>query len=311
MKTHITDTILMVRPVNFRMNEQTAVNNYFQETLEIENTKINQKAQDEFDAFVKKLREKDINVVVINDTKKPDTPDSIFPNNWISFHQDGTVTLYPMFAKNRRRERRLDILETLRNNDFNIGKLIDYTKFEKENIFLEGTGSMVLDRENKTAYCSLSERADKGLFMKFCNDFEYAPVVFTSYQSTKGKRLPIYHTNVMMCLGDDFVIICLNSIDDEAEKLNVINYLQRDGKEIIAISEEQLNQFAGNMLQVQGQDEKIYLVMSSLAYNSLDVSQITKINQHCLILHSDLNTIESLGGGSARCMMAEIFLPKN
>ncbi|MBU2974171.1 citrulline utilization hydrolase CtlX [Zobellia sp. B3R18] len=307
----ITNTILMIRPVNFRMNEQTAVNNYFQEDIDIQNTTINEKAQQEFDAFVTILRSKGVNVVVVEDTKEPDTPDSIFPNNWISFHANGTVGLYPMFAENRRNERREDILETLEENGFQIENIVDYTSAEAEGVFLEATGSMALDRVNKKAYCALSSRADEDLFIEFCEDFEYSPVIFTANQSVDGKRMPIYHTNVMMCLAEDFSVICLDTIDDKKERKNVIGHLKEDGKEVIAITEQQMHHFAGNMLQVSGSDDKRYLVMSSSAYHSLTPAQVEAIEKHCEIIHSSLETIETCGGGSARCMMAEVFLPRS
>lgn len=306
----ITNSILMVRPVDFRMNEQTAVNNYFQEGLDLENAKINKKAQKEFDAFVSVLREKGVNVIVVHDTLEPSTPDSIFPNNWISFHSNGTVALYPMFAENRRSERREDILDLLEEQGFRIDNIIDYTSAEDDDVFLESTGSMILDRVNKKAYCALSERADEELFIEFCEDFEFTPVVFKANQSVDGKRMPIYHTNVMMCLADDFSVVCLDAIDDKKEKKNVVQHLKGDGKEVITISEAQMHQFAGNMLQVQGSNMERFLVMSSAAYHSLAKDQIAKIQKHCQIIHSSLETIETCGGGSARCMMAEIFLPK-
>ena len=306
----ITNTILMVRPVNFRMNEQTAVNNYFQEDLDLMNQTINRKAQEEFDAFVIVLRDKGIHVIVVDDTKEPDTPDSIFPNNWISFHADGTVGLYPMFAENRRNERREDILDILEEEGFLIKNIMDYTSAEEEGVFLEGTGSILMDRVNKKAYCTLSVRADEELFIEFCEDFEYTPVIFTAYQSVDGKRLPIYHTNVMMCLAENFSVICLDTIDDKKEKKNVVDHLKQDGKEIITITEEQMHHFAGNMLQVLGKDNKRYLVMSSAAYTSLTPTQVKSIEKYCEIIHSSLETIEACGGGSARCMMAEVFLPK-
>ncbi|WP_276167918.1 citrulline utilization hydrolase CtlX [Zobellia alginiliquefaciens] len=307
----ITNTILMIRPVNFRMNEQTAVNNYFQEDIDVQNTTINEKAQQEFDAFVEILRSKGVNVVVVEDTKEPDTPDSIFPNNWISFHANGTVGLYPMFAENRRSERREDILDILEENGLTIENVVDYTSAEEENVFLEATGSMALDRVNNKAYCALSDRADEGLFIEFCEDFEYSPVIFTANQSVGGKRMPIYHTNVMMCLAEDFSVICLDTIDDKKERKNVVDHLKQDGKEVIAITEQQMHHFAGNMLQVLGGNEKRYLVMSSSAYHSLTPSQIEAIEKHCEIIHSSLETIETCGGGSARCMMAEVFLPRS
>ncbi|MEP2278529.1 arginine deiminase-related protein [Maribacter sp.] len=307
----ITNTILMIRPVSFRMNEQTAVNNYFMEDIDLKNQEINLKAQEEFDAFVSVLKSKGVNVIVVQDTKEPDTPDSIFPNNWISFHANGTVGVYPMFAENRRNERREDIFEILEENNFKIKDVIDYTSAEDEELYLEGTGSILIDRVNNKAYCALSERADEELFIEFCEDFDFFPVIFTANQSVDGKRLPIYHTNVMMALAETFVVICSDSIDDKKERKNVLDHLKKDGKEIITITEQQMHQFAGNMLQVLGSDDKRYMVMSSAAFHSLTPKQVAQIEKHCAILHSSLHTIETCGGGSARCMMAEVFLPKN
>ena len=305
----ITNTILMVRPSGFRMNEQTVVNNFFQEDLKLRNATINTMALEEFDAFVGVLRAKGIKVVVVDDNPAIDTPDSIFPNNWISFHEDGTVGIYPMFAKNRRKERREDILDLLEDDGFDIDNLMDYTAAEDEGYFLEGTGSVVMDRINRKAYCALSARADEELFIEFCEDFEYTPVIFTAYQTVEDKRMPIYHTNVMMCVGENFAVICLEAIDDKSERKNVMGHLKDDGKEIIAITENQMHQFAGNMLQVLGAFDKRYVVMSSAAFESLTPSQIKKLEKHGEILHSDLKTIETCGGGSARCMIAEVFLP--
>lgn len=306
-----TNTILMIRPVQFRMNEQTAVNNYFQEDLDLKNAVINAKAQEEFDAFVEKLQAVGVHVIVVSDNKELDTPDSVFPNNWVSFHENGDVALYPMFAENRRKERREDILEHIEAQGFTIENIVDYTSAEKEGIFLEGTGSLLLDRVNKKAYCALSARADEDLFIEFCEDFEYTPVIFTAYQTVEGERKPIYHTNVMMCLAETFAVICLDSIDDKKERKNILKHLKEDGKEVIAITEEQVANFAGNMLQVRGLDNKRFLVMSQAAHDSLTTAQIKTIEKHCDILSSSLETIETCGGGSARCMMAEIFLPKN
>ena len=307
----ITNTILMIRPVSFRMNEQTAVNNYFMEDIDLKNQEINQKAQEEFDAFVSALKNKGVNVIVIEDTKEPDTPDSIFPNNWISFHSNGVVGVYPMFAENRRNERREDIFLTLEENGFKINEVIDYTSAEDEGLFLEGTGSILIDRVNKKAYCALSQRANEDLFIEFCEDFDFFPVIFTANQSVDGKRLPIYHTNVMMALAENFVVICTDSIDDKKERKNVLDHLKIDGKEIITITEKQMHHFAGNMLQVLGSEGRKYMVMSTAAFNSLTPKQIAQIENHCPILHSSLDTIETCGGGSARCMMAEVFLPKS
>ncbi|ARV15036.1 citrulline utilization hydrolase CtlX [Polaribacter sp. SA4-12] len=306
-----TNTILMIRPINFRMNEQTAINNYYQH--EIDNllpSIINAKAQNEFDVFVDKLRSSGINVIVVSDSDKFDTPDSIFPNNWISFHKDGTVALYPMFAENRRLERREDVLEQLEKEGFLIENIVDYTSAEFDDVFLEGTGSMILDRENNKAYCALSPRADEELFIEFCEDFEYTPIVFTANQTVGGEREAIYHTNVMMCVAETFAIVCLSSIDDKKERKNVLKHLKEDGKKVIDITEEQASNFAGNMLQVHGKDNERFLIMSQAAFDSLTHSQKAQINNHCKIISSSLETIEACGGGSARCMMAEVFLPK-
>lgn len=308
----ITNTILMIRPVSFRMNEQTAVNNYYQKVLEsITPETVQFRALQEFDDFVEKLQAIGVNVIVIDDTKDTDTPDSIFPNNWISFHENGDVALYPMFAENRRLERREDILETLEDLGYQINNVVDYTSAEEEKIYLEGTGSLLLDRVNGKAYCALSPRADEDLLIEFCEDFEFTPVSFVANQTLNEKRVPIYHTNVMMCLGEKFSVICLDSIDDKKERKEIIKHLKEDRKEIIAISEEQVNNFAGNMLQVLGKNEERYIVMSNSAYESLTKQQLNQIEKHGKILYSSLDTIEACGGGSARCMMAEVFLPKN
>ncbi|MDB4270819.1 arginine deiminase-related protein [bacterium] len=306
----ITNTILMIRPVQFRMNEQTAVNNYFMEDIDLQNNTINLKAQQEFDTFVDVLRAKEIEVIVIEDTPVPDTPDSIFPNNWISFHSNGTVVIYPMFAENRRKERRDDILDILEANGFLIENVMDYTSAEKEGLFLEGTGSILMDRVNQKVYCALSDRAHEELVIEFCEDFDCTPVIFTANQSVNGERLPIYHTNVMMCMGEAYAVICLDAIDDKKERKNVVDHLKQDGKEIISITEEQMHHFAGNMLQVAGASDERYLIMSSAAYNSLRPDQISVLEKYNPIVHSALDTIETCGGGSARCMMAEVFLPR-
>lgn len=306
-----TNSILMIRPINFRMNEQTAVNNYYQKVLStMLPDSVNINAQLEFDNYVNKLKSYGVEVIVISDVEDSDTPDSIFPNNWISFHENGTVGIYPMFAENRRHERREDILDQLEEKGFVIKNSVDYTSAENEGVFLEGTGSLLLDRVNRKAYCALSPRADEDLCIEFCEDFEYTPVVFSSFQTVNDKRKAIYHTNVMMCLAETFAVICLESIDDKKERKNVLKHLKEDGKKIIEISEDQVNHFAGNMLQVRGTDDELFLVMSQAAHNSLNQSQLSQIQNHCKIISSPLDTIEACGGGSARCMMAEIFLPK-
>jgi hypothetical protein len=307
-----TNSILMIRPVAFRMNEQTAVNNYYQKVLDgLSPETVNAKAQEEFDTFVNKLKMVGVNVIVVNDTIDPDTPDSIFPNNWISFHESGDVVMYPMFAENRRQERREDILELLEDKGFEMNEFItDYSSAEEDGFFLEGTGSIVLDRENGKAYCALSPRADEELFIEFCEDFDMNPVIFEAFQTVNGERKLIYHTNVMMCIGDTFAVICADCIDDKKERKMVLDSLKSDEKEIILITEAQMNNFAGNMLELMGSDERRYLVMSSSAHQSLTKKQIAQLEEHVTILSSSLDTIEACGGGSARCMMAEIFLPK-
>ena len=304
----ITDTVLMIEPVAFGYNAQTAENNYFQVNSESSSTQ--EKALQEFNSFVEKLRSKDIRVITVKDTLEPHTPDSVFPNNWVSFGADGKVFLYPMFAPNRRDERRSEILEEVKNAGFHISEIEDITHFEEQGKFLEGTGSIIFDHDYKIAYGSVSLRLDEELFKKFCHEIGYEPVVFHSYQTAGTGRLPIYHTNVMMCVADRFVVICLDCIDDEMEREKVQEVIKSTNKELIEITEEQLQQFAGNMLQVRNEEGKTFLVMSKTAFNSLNKDQIERIENYSEILYSDLNTIETNGGGSARCMLAEVFLPK-
>ena len=301
----------MIRPVAFRMNEQTTVNNYYQKVIDgLLPATVNAKAQQEFDAFVAKLKAVGVDVIVVEDTLNPDTPDSIFPNNWISFHENGDISLFPMFAENRRLERREDILDILEEKGFIIENIMDYTSAEEDNFFLEGTGSILLDRANGKAYCALSPRADEELFIEFCEDFDLNPIIFEAFQTVNGERKLIYHTNVMMCIGETYAVICADSIDDKKERKMVIDSLKGDDKEVIYLTEDQVNNFAGNMLEVKGANDRRYLVMSSAAYKSLTKKQIAQLEEHVTILSSSLDTIEACGGGSARCMMAEIFLPK-
>ncbi len=301
----------MIRPVAFRMNEQTAVNNYYQKVIDgLLPATVNAKAQQEFDTFVAKLKAVGVDVIVVEDTLNPDTPDSIFPNNWISFHENGDIALFPMFAENRRLERREDILDILEEKGFVIDNIMDYTSAEEDNFFLEGTGSILLDRENGKAYCALSPRADEELFIEFCEDFDLNPIIFEAFQTVNGERKLIYHTNVMMCIGETYAVICADSIDDKKERKMVIDSLKGDDKEVIYITEDQVNNFAGNMLEVKGTNDRRYLIMSSAAQKSLTKKQIAQLEEHVTILSSSLDTIEACGGGSARCMMAEIFLPK-
>ena len=303
-----TNNILMIRPVDFNFNHQTAINNHYQKTQDGLDA-VNEKAQKEFDLLVEKLQSNGINVLVFDDDLSHDTPDSIFPNNWITFHSNGDIALYPMFAINRRLERREDVLSFVEEKGFSINNIVDYTSAENEDLFLEGTGSMILDRTNKKVYCSLSQRSSEEILIEFCEDFQYTPVVFNSFQNVNDQRLPIYHTNVMMCIAETFAVVCLESIDDQSQQKNVVNHLSESGKEIIEISEDQVEKFSGNMLQLKDTNGDAILVMSDSAHMALTKQQVDKIQKHCKILSSPIPTIETCGGGSVRCMIAEVFLP--
>ena len=309
MFSQITDTLLMIRPVAFRKNEETAVNNYFQTDLSVSNTEIQEMAVKEFDDFVDQLQGKGIKVIVVEDSSSPSTPDSIFPNNWISFHEDGTIWKYPMFAENRRVERREDIIDQLRQ-DFEIREVKSLIKYETKEMYLEGTGSMVLDRPSETVFASLSDRTNIEIIEDFCEQNGYGSLLFNAAQSVDGKRLAIYHTNVMMAMGEQFAIVCMDAIDDCEQRDQLSECLNDIGKEVIEISELQVGNFAGNMMQVKNDVGEKFTVMSSAAYECLNPEQIERIEKYGSIIHSPIPTIEILGGGSVRCMMAEVFLPK-
>jgi hypothetical protein len=293
----------MIRPVNFGYNAETAVNNAFQ--VKGDDDDAQTKALKEFDDFIRLLQKNNVDVIAVDDTNEPHTPDSIFPNNWVSFHNDGSLLLYPMYAVNRRAERKDHVLKKI-SERFIIAKKIDLSGYEGENIFLEGTGSMVLDRDNKIAYACLSPRTHEKVLADFSRQTGYTPVLF---HAVDGKGQAIYHTNVMMCVADTYIVICLDSIPGEKEKENVISIINKTGKEIIDISLEQMNHFAGNMLQIENKEGKKLLVMSTQAYESLTAEQKKKLSSFNPIIHSPLTTIETNGGGSARCMMAEVHLP--
>jgi hypothetical protein len=293
----------MIKPVKFDFNTETAVNNRFQ--VRSAEPAIQEKALAEFEAFIEILQKNGIDVMVIEDSPDPHTPDSVFPNNWISFHEDGTLILYPMFAENRRLERKQTVLDAIHQR-FTVARTIDLTEYERQHLFLEGTGSMVLDRDNKIAYACLSPRTDKSMLEQFCNRTGFTPI---SFSSVDANDQPVYHTNVMMCVADKYVVICLESIKDNVEKARVSNSIMQSGKQIIDISYDQMNRFAGNMLQVNNEEGQVLLVMSSQAYRSLTEKQLKKIESFNPVIHADITTIETNGGGSARCMMAEVFLP--
>lgn len=291
----------MIRPAKFSYNPETAVNNAFQQKQTDEYTQ--EKALNEFDGFVEILRSNGVDVTVIQDSLEPHTPDSIFPNNWFSTH-NGILFLYPMYAVNRRLERNEEIINQILDK-YPASRIEDLSGFEEKNLFLEGTGSMVLDRENRLAYACLSPRTDKEVLDEFCKRTNYRAIVFHAFGAD---RTPVYHTNVLMAVADKYVVICLDSISDSGERSFVEDTIRSSGKEIVPISVQQMNSFAGNMLQVVNRSGEILLVMSTQAYNSLDSEQIKRLRHFNRIVHGSLNTIETNGGGSARCMLAEVFL---
>ena len=299
-----TSNILMIRPVEFGFNAQTAVNNAFLKPGS--DFDVQEKALKEFDDFVEVLRLNGVEVLVIDDNSKHHTPDSIFPNNWISTHDDGQLFIYPMEAENRRLEKRDDIVSTLKEK-YQIINIIDLSYFENENKFLESTGSMVLDRVNKIAYACLSDRTNKDVLLTFSQLIGYKVITFNAVDKN---GTAIYHTNVMMSLGTQFVVICLESVKDDSQKNEVVKSLEKTGKNIVEISYRQMNEFAGNMLQLKNKSQELILVMSERAYNSLLQEQIFQLERYSKLVFSPLNTIEDTGGGSARCMIAEIHLPE-
>ena len=302
MSNQTTAHLLMIRPVNFGYNPETAVNNAFQ--VAGKNTGAQEKALQEFDSFVQVLQQYGVDITVIDDTPLPHTPDAIFPNNWISFHEDGTVVLYPMYAANRRLERKPGVVETI-GKKFIIRETIDLSGHEAEGVFLEGTGSMVLDRQQKIAYACLSPRTDYFVLTEYCEKMGYTAQVFDAVDQ-QGQ--PIYHTNVMMCVADKYVVICMEAITADHEKEQVKNSITTSGKTIVPITYEQMNHFAGNMLQVSNRSGEQLLVMSSQAFSALTKQQVEQLSAYNKIIHSPLDTIETNGGGSARCMMAEVHL---
>jgi hypothetical protein len=298
--------VLMIRPVRFGYNAQTAVNNAFQQEPAVHDDDIQQRALAEFDRLVAVLRSHGVEVLVMEDTPELHTPDSIFPNNWISFHDNGDVFLYPMFAENRRAERKAGVLEAIKQT-FMVRKLTDLTFYEQRGRFLEGTGSIVPDRQSRIAYACLSPRTDKTLLREWCRMAGYRPYSFRAHDR---HGTPVYHTNVMMCVADEYAVVCLESIRSEEEREHLSHTLKETGKTVIPISLAQMEQFAGNMLQVSDREGRSYAVMSSQAFHSLTEAQLTQISHFNAVLHSPLDTIETNGGGSARCMMAEIYLPR-
>ena len=301
-----TSRIMMVRPKNFGFNPHTAESNAYQQVLsELSSDDVQQKALTEFDVFVNILREAGVTVTVIEDLEHPVTPDALFPNNWISFHIQGKIILYPIMAPNRRNEIRMDIPDYFIQENSSI-QLIDFSPLAEEGKFLEGTGSMIMDRVNNIAYASHSDRTDEEVFDLFCQQVGYEGIFF---HAVDANGHPIYHTNVMMALGSSFVVICEESILDPEEKATLRASFKRTGHEVVSISQEQVSQFAGNMLEVRNDRGEIHIVMSKRAFDSLDDSQIQTLEKHGKLLVIPIDIIEVYGGGSVRCMMAEVILP--
>jgi hypothetical protein len=306
-KQQTTSTILMVRPANFGFNPETAANNAFQtDDKSLTVNEIQERALTEFDKMVNILRGRAINVLVAEDSSSPVKTDAIFPNNWLTSHEDGTMILYPMFAPSRRLERSEAIQNKLQK-EFKVTNKIHFEHYEGIERYLEGTGSMILDRQNEICYACISPRTNRSLLDDWCDTMHFKRVAFTAVD---GAGQEIYHTNVMMALGETFVVICLETITDESEKMNLIKHFETTKKDIVDISLEQMQHFAGNMLQVRNDFGETFLVMSQQAFDSLNTAQIAHIQRHTEILSADIKTIETYGGGSARCMMAEIFFEK-
>ena len=302
-----THHVLMVRPASFRANEQTAANNYYQKHTALTAAQSLLQAQSEFDTLVSCLRMNNIKVTVVQDTLTPDTPDALFPNNWFALLGKGQLVLFPMFAENRRAERSNSIFEALSKEGYEVMHTVDYSVYEQKQQFLEGTGSMVLDHQNRIAYCALSARADAHLFHLFCEAFNFKPVVFHAYQTVGTARLLIYHTNVMMVVAPAFALVCLDAVDDPMERASLQDSLTFSGKVVIPLTEKQLTQFAGNMLALTATDGTALLVMSTRAYDALTTKQLLQLQQYVKLVHSPIPTIEDLGGGSVRCMLAEVY----
>jgi len=302
---------MMVRPFAFRYNEETAGDNHFQRRSDLSALEANQKAVEEFDGMVEMLRADGIEVIVFQDDAFPETPDSVFPNNWVTFHDDGRVAIFPMSAESRRGERREEMFDIIADDfGYGIKEIEDFTGFESESLYLEGTGSMVLDRQNRIAYAAMSNRTDLFVLETFCERFDFKYIAFSATQTVADGREPIYHTNVMMAIGGEYAVICPQSIDDSRERGEVLGQLKKSGKKIIEITEAQVAHFAGNVLELENENGSRFCVMSTGAFESLRNDQVEAIEKHAKIIHTPLKTIESLGGGSARCMMAEVFLPK-
>lgn len=306
-----TSNLVMIRPANFGFNPETARNNFYQRRDDRSSEEIQNLALEEFDGFIALLRDQGVQVLVIEDSPEPLKTDAVFPNNWFSTHRDGKIILYPMFSPNRRLERRKEIIEKIMGDSFQVNEIIDLSFFEDSNQFLEGTGSMVMDREKKLIYACFSERTHPVPLSYLGELLGYQVIGFEAVQEIEGKISPIYHTNVMMHIGTDLAVVCLDSISKYSERKLVQESLTRSGKKVIPITPKQKFNFAGNMLEVCNDGGEKFTVMSQAAYDSLTVGQIQSIEKYTTIISPSIPTIEKLGGGSVRCMMAENFLPRN
>jgi len=304
----LTSNLLMIRPCRFFSNPQTADSNKFQGRSKLSDNELQGAALSEFDTLVEKLRQEDINVYVFEDTPEPITPDSVFPNNWISLHSDGTVVLYPMEAENRRLERRIDIIEILKEeHGFYVKKIIDMSYLEDKEEYLEGTGSMILDHVNKIAYACLSSRTHKNALLNFSKKMGFSSIAF---QAKDASGSDVYHTNVIMSLGEKIAVLCEDAIPANFEKKQIISSLKNSGHEIINITLDQMTSFAGNVLEVISNSDEHLMLMSERAKKSLTKEQSSTIEKYCRIVSSPIQNIEDSAGGSVRCMIAEIALPK-
>ena len=308
-RRQITDVVLMVRPSEICFNPQTAGDNFFQrETPDVSQQSAQANANAEFEHFVEQLRVAGIQVIVADVSNDPEAPDAVFPNNWVSFHDDGKVILYPMMAVNRRRERRPEIIEQVRMAGFEVDSLVDYSAWEQEGLFLEGTGSLVLDRVNRLAFASLSPRTNEQAVRRWCEVMDYAPITFRARQLVAGQARPIYHTNVMMGIGDTWIVICLESIENSEERAQVRDALASTGRILIEIDERQMHRFAGNVMQLSSADGIPITVISQTALDALTPAQRHGLARGSRLLSAEIPAIETCGGGSVRCMLAEIFL---
>lgn len=306
-ESQLASTVLMVRPVRFHSNPLAAKSNNFMQETDLSRAEEQDVAAREFDGLVQALESAGVNVIVVDDTPEPVTPDAIFPNNWMTTHFSGKVVLYPMQVSNRRPERRSDIIDLLADeHGFRVTEVIDLSHHEDNEHYLEGTGSLVLDRMNGIAYACLSARTDIEVLGEFAQRLDYDVV---SFDAIDPEGVPIYHTNVMMNVGEDFAVVCLESIADEQQRAAVVKSLESTEHDIIELTFAQMLSMAGNMLEIESRDGERLIAMSEQARRALTPEQTERIEAHARIVSAPIDTIETSAGGSVRCMLAEIHLP--